>query len=488
MSDMTSPPFRTATVTTTLLTGLGFIALAGCGRSSEEAQYQPFHFATTTGEMKAVPRRTLKETPLERSWDLQLPYPVFRSWISPALPQFVFFQVKETYEVMAVDVMSGSPKWVTPPFPKPPKVPPSGSHALASGQGDKAVYDDHAWIVSDDMLYNFDAVYGQIAWRYDLPFAPSTGPLGIGPHGNQRVFFGDWEGRVHAISYDNKRNFAFPLWQMNLRAAVVAPMIEADGLVYAADQEGGVHCFKLDREEVWKFDTKAAIFGGMVTRGRTLFVGNDDNKLYAFDRLNGAPLGTLFVNGPIRKAPFIFQDQPDKLYVFIDHEDPTIGGLACITAQSDVLEVVQLGVTTTKKQREIMRLDTAWRVPNVSHLIGSTPLHLFAIGSDPANRNQVIAINRQLGKVEWTWDCTEGFASKVVGASPRKLAHITQYQDATNQIRSIITADDSGFVVAYRMFGDKAGDTSAPARVAVKKNEAAAPAATAKAPAAAPAQ
>lgn len=458
MSVTTSLSFRTATVAATVVTGLGLLTLASCGRAREEGQYQPFQYATTSGEVKSVPRRTLKETPLERSWDLKLPHPVFRSWVSPALPHFVFFQVRETYEVIAVDTMSGAPKWVTQPFPKPPKVPSSCSHARASGQGDRAIYDDRTWIVSDDMLYSFDAVYGQIAWRYDLPFAPSTGPLSIGPHGNQRVFFGDWEGRVHVLSYDDKRNFAFPLWQMNLRAAVVAPMIEADGLVYAADQEGGVHCFKLDRAQVWQADTKAAIFGGMVTRDRAIFVGNEDNKLFAFDRLNGSPLGTLFVNGPVRKAPFLFKDEPDKIYVFIDHTDPAIGGLACITTQNDVLEVVQVvGSITTKKRREIIRLDTAWRIPNVSRLVGSTPLHLFVTGSDPAKRTQIVAINRQLGRVDWTWDCAEEHNAGPDNAR-RSVAYITEYQDPTNFNRSIFTADDTGHVIAYRMFGDKAGN------------------------------
>ncbi len=479
MSATTSIPFRTTVVATTLLAGLGFIALAGCSRSRDEAQFQPFQYATTSGEVKVAQRRTLKETPLERSWDLQLPHPVFRSWTSPALPNLIFFQVRETYEVIAVDVLSGAPKWVSQPFPKPPKVPSSCSHALVSGQGDKAIYDDRAWVVSDDTVYSFDAVYGQIAWRYDLPFAPSTGPLGIGPHGNQRVFFGDWEGRVHCIAYDDKRNFAFPLWQINLRSAVIAPMIESDGLVYAADQDGGVHCFKLDRAEVWQHQTKAAIFGGLVARGRTLFVGNEDNKLFAFNRLNGDLLGTLFVNGPVRKAPFIFNDQPDKLYTFIDHEDPAIGGLACITTQNDILEVVQVGPSTTKKRREIMRLDIAWRIPNVSRLVGSTPMHLFCTGSDPAKRTRIVAINRHLGRVDWTWDCSEEHTAGIEKIR-RRVAHITEYQDPANVNRSIFTADDRGHVIAYRMFGDKAADPTAPV---VAKQEAAKPA-TAPAPAA----
>lgn len=480
MSVTTPTPFRTV-IAATALTGIGILTLASCGERREEAQFQPFQYATTSGEVKIAPRRTLRETPLERSWDLKLPHPVYRSWVSPALPHYVFFQVRETYEVIAVDMMSGAPKWVTQPFPKPPKVPAGGSHALVSGQGDKAVYDDRAWVVSDDTLYSFDAVYGQVAWRYDLPFPPSTGPLGIGPHSNQRVFFGDWEGRIHVITYDDKRHFPFELWQMNLRAAVVAPMIETDGLVYAADQEGGVHCFKLDRAEVWQQQTKAAIFGGMVTRGRVLFVGNEDNKLFAFNRLNGDLLGTLFVNGPVRKAPFIFNDEPGKLYVFIDHADPAIGGLACINTQNDVLKVEQVGTgSTTTKRREIMRLDMAWRIPNVSRLVGSTPMHLFVTGSDPAKRNQIVAINRALGRVDWTWDCAEEHvAGDLTGL--RKLAYITEYQDPTNLNRSVFTADNNGHVIAYRMFGDKANDHAAPAgQVAAVQ---AAPAAPAPAPA-----
>lgn len=453
--------FRTAIAAATVLTGFGLLAIGGCGRDLNAERFPPFQYTATNGEIKTAPVRNLKSSPLERSWDLKLPHPVLRSWISPNLPQLIFFQVRESYEIFAIDALSGSPKWVTQPFTKPPRVPASCSHALMSGTGSNAIYDDRLWIVSDDMLFSFDATYGQIAWRYELPFAPSTGPLGLGPQSNHRVFFGDWDGRIQVTTLNNERGFAYPMWQSNLRATVVAPMVEYDGLVYVADQSGSLHCFKLDRDQgqVWKQDTKAAITGGVAIRDRVLFTGNDDNKIFAFNRLNGDPLGTLFVNGPIRSAPLVFNDEPDRIYVFIDHEDPAIGGLACVRTQADILTVVQPDAEATKKSREIMRLDVMWRIPSVGKLVGSTPLHLFVGSNDPTKRGQIIAINRRFGRVDWTWDCAEEHEVEETRGQ-RLVAHITEYQDPTDLNRSIFTSDASGRVIAYRMFGDKAGDNS----------------------------
>jgi hypothetical protein len=461
---------------TTVLTGLGFVALTGCGDRGD-ALSQPFQYTSTNGEMKSAPQRDLKNTPLERSWDLQLPHPVLRSWISPDLPHLVFFQVKESFEIFALDYASGKPVWVSPGFPKPPKVPPTCSRALVSGVGSTAIWDDRTWVVSDDTLYSFEAVYGQTVWRHELPFAPSTGPLGIGPHGNQMVFMGDWDGRIHVITYNVERNFSYELWQMNLHATVVAPLVHTQGLVYAADQEGGVHCFKLDRAEQWKAETRAPIFGGLVTRDRVLFVGNEDNKLFAFDRLNGNLLGTLFVNGPMRKAPLVFKSEPDRVYVFIDHADPAIGGLACIRTQPDLLTVVQTDAESTKKTREIMRLDVMWRIPNIGRLVGSTPLHLFVTGTDPAKRAQIIAINRRFGRVDWTWNCSEEHVAETKDKQwyPAQVVHITEYQDPSDQNRSIFTVDETGHIIAYRMFGDKPGDPNVlPPRLLTKAELAAA--------------
>lgn len=452
--------FRTVPVAVAVFTGLGLLALVSCGRD-DTGLYQTMKHTVTTGDIHGAQRRTLHQSPLERSWDLQLPYPVLRSWISESLPDIIFYQLEKTFEVVAIDTLSGSARWVTPSFPKPAKVPCSASTALLSGQGDQAVYDNRAWIVSDDTLFSYDAAYGQIAWRYDLPFAPSNGPLGIGPFNNQRVFFSDWEGRVHVITYDDARSYPYELWQMNLRSPVVAPMIHTDGLVYAADQSGTVHCFALDRKEIWQQPTNAAIFGGMATRGRSLFVGNDDNKLFSFDRLNGNLRGTIFVNGPIRSAPFVYDSEPDRVYAFIDHPNPAVGGLICVKTQEDAVDVIQVGPNATKKHHEITRMETAWRIPNVSRLVGSTSLHLFVTGNDPAAQNIIVAVNRAFGRVDWTWDCSEEHTR--TDKQPAKITNITEYHDANDLNRSIFTADDQGHVIAYRMFGDKANDAHAQA-------------------------
>ena len=51
--------------------------------------------------------------------------------------------------------------------------------------------DDRLYCISDDTLFCFDAIGGQLIWRMNLPFSPSTGPLALGTEGDLRVYIGD---------------------------------------------------------------------------------------------------------------------------------------------------------------------------------------------------------------------------------------------------------------------------------------------------------
>jgi len=388
------------------LTGIGVFALAGSGCGNRMPDLStPYTYVTMTGETRSVARRDLAGTPLEFAWDVQLRHPVLRSWINPNLPHLVYFQEYQTNAITAFDALSGAPKWISPEFGRPPKVESTSSHDLVSGTGATAIYDDRSWTIADDTLFSFDAEFGQLVWRYDLDFSPSTGPLAIGAQGNQRVFLGGWDERLHVVTYLPEKHLSHELWQVNLHAPVLAPLVYADGLVYVGDQGGAVHCFKLDRGQgaVWRKETGASV-GGLVARDRVVFAANEYNQIHAFNRLSGDPLGTLFVNGPVRKPPMVFNGEPDRLYAFVDHADPAIGGLVCVRTQLDTLSVTQPDAAATVKRFEIMRMETQWRIPGVSRLVGSTPLHLFV--TNDQNPSEVVAINRRFGRVDWAWDTT----------------------------------------------------------------------------------
>ena len=156
-------------------------ALGGCGGGDREDAPAPKASkaspAPTVSTAKAdVPEavRKLKDTSFEHSWDLQLPKRIRNAWISPELPEIIFFQVVESYEIYAVDAYSGNTRWVTPTFTKPARLLPGASRTTAINRQGESVTDDRLWVIADDTLFSFDAIYGQVVWRWQLPFSPST--------------------------------------------------------------------------------------------------------------------------------------------------------------------------------------------------------------------------------------------------------------------------------------------------------------------------
>ncbi len=459
---------RFGQLTTTLCLGATLVAMSGCG--DDRASYDP-SAASSASQAKLQPKaqnvRQLKDTSFEHSWDLQLPKRIRNAWISPELPDLIFFQVVETYEIYAVDAYSGNTRWVTPAFEKPARLLPGASRAVSINTTGEQRVDDRIWVIADDTLFSFDAIYGQIVWRWQLPFSPSTSPLALGPDSNQRVFIGDWEGRMQVVSYNTEKQFPWINWQLNLRQPVSAMPVHRDGLVYQGDHSGMMHCFKLDRDQVWSFDSGAPIYGSALTRGRVLYVGNDNNTMYALNRMSGERLGALYMNGAIKRTPFAFAGEPTRIYAWVEAGGGLTAGLYAIKTQSDTVPFTD----AAKHPLEVERMGVDWFVPGYDRLVGSTPEHLFVT---TGTSTVITALHRATGKAMWSWDTSEmhrQYRDDRGRLEPREAVFVAQYQDALDQNRSIYSADETGHIIAFRVFGDKPGDPLTGARV-VKRDEA----------------
>ena len=152
--------------------------------------------------------RTLSEVPFEFSWDMQFPTPVHMSWIDQSLPDLVFFQLLNG-QIHALDARSGETKWVTRRLPRLIEHRPDAVRVqVPSDKVGQFGEDDRLYVISGDTLFCFDAVYGQLIWSHDLAstggrgFLPSTSAVFQGSLAAQRVFIGDWEGRIQVITYD----------------------------------------------------------------------------------------------------------------------------------------------------------------------------------------------------------------------------------------------------------------------------------------------
>ncbi len=413
---------------------------AGCGSSAQRA--------TPVPEVVAMQPRTTGQVPFEASWELQLPGQVERSWIGEQIPDLVFFQIADTHEIHCIDVKSGQTRWISEQFRHPILGNAFVHRQIQPGEREREVIiDDRLYVIVDDSLYCLDIGSGQRIWHFVLPFAPSTGPMAAGAtEGNLRVFIGDWNNKVqvvgiHQPTSERQRKFPYVVWQMNVPGPILAQGTQSEDLTYFGDASGRLHCFKLDRNEVWEVETGGAIDGGAVTRGRTLYAGNDSNAVHAINRLTGERLGQFNLQGPVRRRPFWFNAEPDRLYVWVDSPDHTIGGLVALKAQPDNVARSD----ATKYALEVVRFGQEWRVPGATRLLGSTPLHLL-LGD--AREDLVWAVHRGTGKIEWTWNVSEGWPKKNA-----KVAHIVPYQDRTDQLRGLIAVDEDGYVFAFREYG-----------------------------------
>ncbi len=469
-----SAPLRRFAALTAGLAGLALAAtaLGGCV-GDRDHQTKPRAFDASPVVEKKVSFRTAENLPFEHSWDLKLPHPVRRSWISRNVPELAFFQVEDSNAIYAVEVMSGNTRWVSEPLAQPLSVEPYVARVLyPSGNPAEPIRDDRLYVIADDRLSCFDCSYGEKIWSMELPFSAASAPLALGPDGNLRVFVGDMEGRTQVVTWDKDRGIAYGLWQWPNRAQVSAAPVASESQVFVGDHKGMLNCFKLDRGLAWAHKSGGAVRGAADVRASTVFYGTTTNTLYALNKFSGEELGQVYLNAAIDRAPFHFNADPNRIYVWTSSSDPASGGLYAIDTKSDTVELAHnLDEQNRPRRKEVERLSVAWFAPGATRLVSSTPEHLYLMRRDSS---VIRAVSRATGKAEWAWDLEKerpipgGGRPKdrdgkhAVGAGGQgEIAHVTAYQDPTDLIRTVITADGEGQLVAYRLFGYNAQDRAA---------------------------
>jgi outer membrane protein assembly factor BamB len=433
-----------------ILLGLaGALVLAGCDEQRTGAGSMGAANASPVAVSTAVPLRTLAQTPFERLWTLDLPGPVHACWQSSQVPGLLVFQL-ESREMVAVDAMSGHTRWVSQPLPALVTLPPHLTRVLVPGrQANEFANDDRIYLVSQDTLFCFDLSSGQIAWRWELPFSPSTGPCAVGSDASLKVFMGDWRGYLRVVSFHPEKRIPFVAWQWNLGATVLGTPVEREEQITFGDLKGRVHSFKLDREQGWEFAAGGPVAATTAPRDRLLFVGNDDHVFFALNRLTGERLGQLNFQGPIKRQPLVFDNEPERVFVWIEREGSAPGGLAAVYAKHDFVPWVN---DPQKQAREVVRLAVEWFIPDVSALVASTPQYLYLTRTDAPQR--MLAVDRVNGRVDWTADLVAesapGKDGKIGNGVP---VFIASYHDRRDLTRSFIVGDAKGRVTCHRFFG-----------------------------------
>lgn len=389
-------------------------------------------------QFDGVIARSLEDLPFEFSWDLQLPAPVHMSWVQPALPDTLFIQTTKR-QIHAIEIKTGHTKWVSRQLPKLIKQQPHVVRVELPGRRKgEVIYDDRLYVVTDSVLFCIDAVYGQLIWRFALPFEPSTGPYALGYSKGLRIFIGDWQGHLRVITYEESKQQPYVLWQWNLRGAALADPMADGNLAYVSNDQGVLNCFDVDRDLKWSYTIGSSMRGEPISRGRSLYFGSSDNIFHVINRLSGEVMGQLYFDAPIERSPFQFNFDRKRIYVWTDGEGPS-KGLHAVDAIPDQIKYVD--AVEGQFPLEVERLSEAWFVSGVDRIIGSSRYQLYVTHENDA---VVYALNRKTGKAEWSWDM------QAINGEPMDFC---TYVDNTGKNQSIITFDAQGKLTAYKLFG-----------------------------------
>jgi outer membrane protein assembly factor BamB len=156
----------------------------------------------------------------------------------------------------------------------------------------------------DGWLYALEPGTGRVVWRFDgngrnavwrtgddfagvvrrnsiiaCPlFHDGRVYLGLG----QDPEHGRGRGTLHAIdpAGDGDVSASRRVWTYPDIGRTITTPIARDGLLYAADLNGRVHCLDVKTGlRIWTHDTRAPIWGGLLLLGKNLLVGNEDGIL-----------------------------------------------------------------------------------------------------------------------------------------------------------------------------------------------------------------
>lgn len=145
-------------------------------------------------------------------------------------------------------------------------------------QSSPAVAGDVVLFGSRDMKFRaVDARTGELRWSHEHPNSWIVGSPAI--TGNLAVVGSSDAQIVQAVAWDTGKE----VWRVKLDSRTLGSVAIADGLVFVGLSEGQIHALDLqDGRNRGSGFTEAAINSSPILRGGVLFVGCDDDYLYAF--------------------------------------------------------------------------------------------------------------------------------------------------------------------------------------------------------------
>lgn len=200
-----------------------------------------------------------------------------KAWVhgAPAVSDGVVFVGNYDGECFALDEATGAMRWKytverDATFPVP--VTLVGSPAVADGL---------VYFTSNvpTFVVALDAVTGELRWRTEHPGSMIYSSPAVA---NGLVIVGGSDAQM-VQALDAKTGAE--KWRHNTRARVLPSIMVADGLAYFGNTEAYFQVVTLhDGKQVVQTYTEASVHSSSVLHDGVLYVGSDDDHLYAFER------------------------------------------------------------------------------------------------------------------------------------------------------------------------------------------------------------
>lgn len=182
-------------------------------------------------------------------------------------------------------------------------------------------------------IIKLDARTGKTVWKRSLPGRAESSPVVVG----RSVYFGCEDGRLYSLSTTNGN----VRWSTQLGGAVKAAPAYYGGVLYVGDYGGEMNAVRAkDGKLLWQTGSLGQGFGTggefystpAVAFGR-VYAGNNDTRVYSFDRKDGALAWTYSTGGYAYSGPTVAKTSHTGPTVYIGSFDGNVYALNAKTGE-----------------------------------------------------------------------------------------------------------------------------------------------------------
>ena len=176
-------------------------------------------------------------------------------------------------------------------------------------------------------VVKLDARSGRILWKRSLPGRAESSPVVVG----RSLYFGCEDGNLYSLSTRN----GHVRWATGLGGPVKAAPAYYGGVLYVGDYGGYMNAVKAKNGKlVWQSDSLGQGFGTSgafystpaVAFGR-VYAGNNDTRVYSFDRHDGTIAWTYSTGGYVYSGPAVASTSRTGPTVYIGSFDGNVYAL-----------------------------------------------------------------------------------------------------------------------------------------------------------------